>query len=319
MKRAWICIGVVAACHGGSRKEPATTGSAGSGNVAAAVAEAKAQPPPSPLADSFATLPLSIVSAEPAAVAGLEAQVMGDEHFFEAACWKAISSKIDGYYEVDLAKKPDQAVFHSSIVHGGATLDGLRRCRKADKDRKESKNPKIVVVRDVGFFPIVVVDIGNGWMLVLDGDLEPLLAAAESVAKELPTTTRNGLANAVGMKPEPGWHAIGLDVTSELFGVPSIGARADFTPTPVGEPLKGPVTLTAYFASADDAKKALAAVGQRRDDAFDDLPMRTLETARKVGEVGVEGATVVYRGPLPKELADQEGLFAGFGRPIQQR
>ncbi|MGE5180891.1 MAG: hypothetical protein ACM31C_02460 [Acidobacteriota bacterium] len=237
---------------------------------------------------------------------------------FEAACWSAIASKLDGFYSVELASQPDGVVFHPSAVHGSATLEELRRCREAEDRRKESTNPNVLVARDSGFFPVVFADLGHGWMLVIDGELAPILAAAETMAAEPPTST-NALANAVGMKAEPGWRAVGLDVTSEVLGVPSIGVRADYTPAPALEPVTGPVTITVYFATTDDAKRALTAMATPRDDLFGDTPKRILETARRIGEVRVDGATVVYRGPITKELADSEQMFVGRGKPIAPR
>ena len=318
VKRAWIWVGLVAACQGQRSKAPSSSGpEPATSSAAPSPATAPAPPPRSPLADSFATLPLSIVVAEPEPISWFTDEMTYKvDPVFEAACWTAIAPKVDGYYSLELASQPDDTAMHSFAVHGHISLDELRRCRTPQEPRKESKNPKVLVARDSGFFPIVMTDVGNDWMLMIEGYLAPSLAAAEAIAGEPPAAGKNGLANIVGMKAEPGWRAVGLDMTSKVIGVPSIGVRADYTPTPSSEPLTGPVTLTVYFASADDAQRALTAMGTPRDDLFGDTPKRLLETARKVGDVRIVGASIVYRGPITKELADSEQMFLGWARPV---
>ena len=98
-------------------------------------------------------------------------------------------------------------------------------------------------------------------------------------------------------------------MTRASLGVPALGARAEFTPfTDLGPP-SGPVTVTVFFASAADAQRALAATtasgGSIDREAMGDV----VALAGTLGEVRVDGATVVYRGPVSAALFDSLGLF----------
>lgn len=229
---------------------------------------------------------------------------------FDAACWRALAARVDGYYAIDLLGAPERTVFHPHLIRGQIDLAALRKCRVPTPRRRESTHPRVLVASDSGFFPVVFADLGHGWLLMVDGEFGPTLAAAESLAAAAPSTA-NRLADVVGGSAAPGWRALAGDITSASLGVPALGARAEFTPSTAFSfnPPAGPVTVTVFFASVDDAQRALAAATATNGPLDREAVRDAVALARSLGEVRVDGATVVYRGPVNAALFDSAWLF----------
>ncbi|MBP6849363.1 MAG: hypothetical protein KA201_36725, partial [Kofleriaceae bacterium] len=315
VERTWshtalAVILAVVACGGERAREPAPRAAAPATRPAPAVGEAAAEPPPrSPLAPAFALLPTAIVAAEPTPIAWLNDQLVAAvAPVFDAACWRALAATIDGYYAIDLVGAPERVVFHPHLIHGQVELAALRACRVPAARRREATHARVLVASDGGFFPVVFADLGHGWFLMIDGEIAPILAAAEALAAAAPATA-NPLADLVGRSATPGWRALAGDVTRASLGVPALGARAEFTPfTGLGPP-PGPVTVTVFFASAADAQRALAAATASGGSIDREAVGDVVALAGTLGEVRVDGATVVYRGPVSAALFDSLGLF----------
>ena len=308
MRSTWIWAALLVACQRGPGPAPSPPANAPVAEPAAPVA------PRSAFAASFATLPRSIVAAEPGAIGLLTEELLRTpDPVFGAACWTQLAAKVDGYFDVDLAERPERGVLLPAVLHGDLELDALRRCRVPADRRREASHPAVLVAADAGFFPVVFVDLGHDWMLVLRGELAQILPAAEAIAAE-PPTQAHPLARVVGPSAAPGWRALGLDVTSELLGVPSVGVRAEFTPRPGVEPPEGTVTLTVRFDSGDAARRALAATTTPRPDLLGDVVTESLRLARQLGAVAVEGDAVTYRGQVTPALLDFQNVYLAHAR-----
>lgn len=308
-------MAAMAACHGDrasvspriGASEPLMRGASGTGASAETAGPgsdvALTASPRSPLAAAFATLPPSIVEAAPWPLAWMGDQLTrAPDPVLNADCWKRLAAKVDGYYGVQLADPPEQAVVHLHLVHGHVGLDELRACRGPAAPRKEPKHPRVLIASDAGFFPVVFADLGGDWLLMVDGELAPILAVAEAMVAE-PATASNRLADLVGMTAAEGWHALAIDVTGRSLGVPALGVRTEFTPSRDPGLPQGLVTVAVVFASADDARRALVAA------EAGGVAGPALELARARGVVRVEGATVVYRGPVSEDLAREQWTF----------
>lgn len=299
----------VMACGGERAREPARGPAATAPRPSPPALEAVAAAPRSPLAEAFAQLPTAIVAAEPTPIGWLDDQlVTARAPVFAAACWRSLAATIDGYYAIDLRGAPERAVFHPHLIHGSIGLDALRRCRVSSPRHRGATHPRVLVASDAGFFPVVFADLGHGWLLMIDGELAPILAVAEALAAAAPSTA-NRLADVVGGAATPGWRALAGDGTSAWLGVPALGARAEFTPSPDLGPPAGPVTVTVFFASAADAQRALATATAPGGSIDRETLRDAVALASTLGEVRVDGATVVYRGPVTAALFDSVGLF----------
>lgn len=311
MRSTWVWLALLVGCH---RDRAPTRPPSALANVPAVDARAQGTSRSSEFEERFASLPRAIVMVAPRALGDLTAELVRSvDPVFEAACWSRLAAKVDGYYDVKLADSPELGVFQPAILHGRLALDELRSCRAADEVRRRSSHPKVLIAAEAGFFPVVFADLGHDWTLVISGELPLILPAAEALAAA-PATEANPLAGLVGPSAAPGWRAIALDVTSELFGVPSIGVGAEFTPSPGDEPPQGPVTLTVRFESGDAARRALAAMSAPRTDLFDEPVAESLRLARQLGTVAVVEDAVVYRGSVTPAFVELQNLYLAYAR-----
>lgn len=269
--------------------------------------ETAAPPAPRPLAEAVARLPRSIVGLKKRPASWLLDQANNDLVELDPGCWRRLVDRVAGYYSVEVHVQAGEGAQLNAIDAAFTTAD-IAACRPARSTRRQTKDARIVVVQDAGFFPWMFASVADGWTIAATGPFEAAEQALTALLAEPPTTT-NPLRRLVA---EPfrtqTWAIHALDYTSAFVGVASLGLRVELpidhaTPDEDG----GPASADLLFKTDDDA--SLALLRWNGEDPFGDRA-RLVAWSDQLAARGrpyLDGSVIRFRGTFSAE--DSRSLF----------